>query len=335
MLECLDNLVGITQGDCECVDYVAPETIFPFYLLDDYDYSIPLTSIAAGQMCGDGGVISIAQQALQTGKNSLVSDFQTLIGEHYKPSSKKFSGPVGQISKASNWKSFKDGKNGIKVYGRKGIWYIDNIAVKLSDGQTVTVEIRNDRDELVHSEEILAIAGTLTKKAVDIQLPMEDEFGVVEYEITYEFTGTAYDIKFACGCSDDNYRSIRQWFMLESINGGDKSADSYTAGLMITGKINCSVENVICSVASDEASKMALSRLLQLYAIRALANKVVMSNKINAFTTLNKQGIELHVRKLEEQINYRLQWIFERTDMTSQCWECVSDFEIEVVPLII
>lgn len=336
MLECLNDLVGLYSGDCECLDLtLQSENSYPFFILDDYDFSIPLTSIAAGQMCGDGGVLEVAQQALITGQNALISDFKTIIGNHYRTSTKKYNGAVGQLAKASSYKTFTSGKQGLEIKGVKGVFYVEYLAVKLQDSQTVSIYIYDNRGSTPIQTNINATGGQLTKKLVNLKLPLEDEFGSIEYKILYEYTGKAYDIKFVCGCSDDTYRKIQSWFRLGGIQASTDSRDEYTHGLLLSGYVECDVDSVICSLGSEMATKMVLSRLLQLYAIRALANKTIMSTKMNSFTTLNKPSLEKHVQKLQDQINWRLTWIFEKTDMTDNCWECVSELDIEVSSLII
>jgi hypothetical protein len=72
-------------------------------------YSPPLQAVQISKMCGDGGLIEVANKAIKQGITLFKSDVATIINDQYKPAAKRFAGALGQIHKAKNYKIFTNG----------------------------------------------------------------------------------------------------------------------------------------------------------------------------------------------------------------------------------
>lgn len=322
-MECISDLIGIFDGECECLG-LSSEKEYDFYLLNDMRWSIPLTSVTASFLCGNKDIITMSQQAIKQASKSFKTDFTQKLGNEYKTIVSKYEGAIGQLSKASAYQYFDGGKVGVKLTGKKGVYNLQTIGIKVQQDQDTTLTISNNRDDGIISKPISLVAGKVNKVQINEVLPLTDNFGEIEYEVSYTLVGSAYNIKYKCGCIDDSYGRISPWLEVQGING-DKT-DEYTHGLILFGVMECSVENMICSLLFSSDSKMVLSRLLQFYAIQNLGALFLKSTNINRFTAVNKENIVELMEQLESEINWRIQWLFEKTDVTASCYSCHNNF---------
>jgi hypothetical protein len=198
--------------------------------------------------------------------------------------------------------------------------------VKLRQAQTVSIEITDNRGNTYNPIEINAIADQLTYVDVEIKLPLTDDQGSIVYEMKYEYIGEAYAIKYSCGCTDDNYKRIRQWFTVGGING-DKE-DEYTHGLMVLGAVECDPFQMICSMINRQDTHLVVARIVQLYAIQNLIGVILNSGSINRFTTLSRELLNAKLKEVQHDLTWRMEWIFDRSYVTDGCWTCKADFEM-------
>lgn len=333
-MACLDLLIGKYSGDCECL--TKDVGTFPFYVLDDMKWSIPLNALNSSLLCGDSGLLTLADKAIKQAKQDLQNDISLKIQNEYSPIFKRFTGAVGQLPKATGYKIFTSGSTeGIKLMGYKGTFNVNALALCLDTTQTVNINISNNRGDTISPIEVSCVANAVSKVDTDITLALSDEVGRIEWYIEYTYSGMAKNIQFSCGCSDDNYKQIQKWFSVSGINGDRDTLDNYTHGLIMSGTAECQVSDLICSMTSRNDSKAVISRMLQFYAIQSLGSYFLKSTEINSYTTIGKESIAAHMEELQSQIEWRLDWIFSKTDIHNNCWVCKTSSSFERRSLIV
>lgn len=322
-MECFENLVGIYSGDCSCIDKDASES--NFYILDDMQWSLPLEALDHSILCGDGGLIPLAQKALKQAITRFHNDAIFKIDNEYRKVFQKYTGGIGQLAKANDYEFFAGDSQGIRMTGKRGVIEIKSFGFFPAQSQDVTFIILKNNSTVIHEQEYSVTGGKINVFDLDLSLPLVDSNGVIKYEfLVTEIQGQVFNIKYKCGCTDDTYKKVKNWVDIEGVNGAE--TDEYTHGLVLDVVLTCDIEEMLCTLGKERSSKMVLERMLQMYAIQNLGSHFLKSTNINRYTALSKEQISGHMEKLQSEIEWRLDWLFARTDMTDGCWICDSSF---------
>src|SRR3990167_8438397 len=104
MLDCLQNLVGLTDKQCDCfegskpTDFDALNESETGYYLTDGDYGMPLLDAVFSAIdCGDGDNLwDVLIEARTSAINSVYTDLQSALLQFYDKTIQPFTGLVGQ-----------------------------------------------------------------------------------------------------------------------------------------------------------------------------------------------------------------------------------------------
>jgi hypothetical protein len=104
MIDCIINLVGLTNKECACYTGSKPTGFDALnasrtgYFLTDEDYGFSLLdSIYAGIDCGDpNNVYSVLERSRRFAVNRIYTDLQAALTKYYDKTIMPFNGLVGQ-----------------------------------------------------------------------------------------------------------------------------------------------------------------------------------------------------------------------------------------------
>lgn len=233
MLDCLVNLVGLTDRDCPCYDSAA----FPDfatknasetgYYLTDKDNGFPLLdSLFASIDCGDpNNIFAILEKARQSALNGIYTDLPTALTHpktgRFKKRLLPFNGLVGQ-RRTTSTKTFSKTRAG-QLWTPSDNWKYRELkdmqfvvtAIWAGFNSTGTLDVdfeSNDPDFTTVTKTVNTVAGVMNRnellEADQFTLPLwskntEDGYCCgdcgLRYAITYDTTGqTALANKFTC-----------------------------------------------------------------------------------------------------------------------------------------
>lgn len=328
-MECLKNIVGITQIENECfkecvTDGVFPESTSGLYL-DDLEGGISFRALTEIEACRS--FIDIVEMSRDTAIKKFEADILSALNLKYKDKRKPYLGIIGRPSYNKTLPSNKDIQY-LKISPRnntESVLTINNIKLILDQSITTTVEIVDENGTVYFSESVTTVANQFTSitLAAPLKLTMDKD-----YYITWDRTGTnakPRNVKISCGCSGpsfDDYLIVRGGETDDLLVPG--RLDQYTHGFSIGVDIRCQVSNIICKEYDNNNAVSLTSAWAILYKMGEVLNEAVLnSGEVNRYTMMNREylwGKRNHFRKeYEDRINY----LAESINLTaSDCFIC-------------
>lgn len=357
MLDCLTNLVGLTDKDCECYSGSKPdgfdslnETESGYYLTDE-DYGFPiLDSIYAAVDCGDANsVYSVLQRARTAAINSIYTDLQAALLQFWDKAVKPFSGLVGQRRSTTTrtpsastvgqlWQP-----NPIKdaSFMVAGIW----IGVSQAGAVEVTISSNDPDFDTVSQTFTVTTAGkfqyfTFTNP---VELPLYSKNTVsgnccgtcgLRYTISYvPANGVKFlDNKFSC-CGGHN-TEWKQYITAKGFETNDldslledctESTNSMAQGLAVDGYLACDNLQWLCELKELNGKDLrdVLARAIQFRSTVFMAQHVLDSPEINQWTTLNREALYGKRNHAQKRFDEYMLWIAENVPVgMTGCYKC-------------
>ena len=335
-LECLTGLVGLTNLDCPCIEEDRPSDYNVSrsgYFLTDAKYSIPINAavFAASDCYGGSNIWEVLKEALRSGTVQFETD---LLAAIYNGNDSKFSTFSGQIGKLESNSIIGGNRTyqGICIDPKSikgGSICINSISLGLSCSEAVTVDITNNRGELIHSELINTVGGQFETVALStpLNLPLYSDDCELKYFVSYQMPDncSALQNKFKCCGKTPKWEKFlsAKGFDSDTIPASANSNLSY--GLSINSTLKCNGMDWICQVNNDgeHATLNVIARAIQLAAIQCLISVVLGSNKINFWTMSNRENLFGKLRKAEKDYHTRIAWLAENLPKdATDCFTC-------------
>lgn len=357
MLDCLTNLVGLTDKDCECYSSGEPdgfdtinETETGYYLTDE-DYGFPLIdSVYAGIDCGDANnIYSVLQRSRANAINSIYTDLQAAMLQFWDRAVRPFSGLVGQRRSTATVTPSKGVVGQLwKPNPIKGASFVvTHVWVGVSQVGSVTLKISsNDPDFDEYTQAVtITTAGKPERFALTtpVELPLYSKNVIgggccnscgLRYTISYvPTTGMKYlNNKFSC-CGGHN-TEWKEYFSASGFETDDlneflddcsASCNSMAAGLSVEGYLACDNLQWLCELEALNGKDLrdVLARAIQFKATEFLAQHVLDSSNINYWTTLNREAIYGKRNHAKKRFDEYMIWIAENVPVgMTGCYKC-------------
>lgn len=357
MLDCLTNLVGLTDKECSCFDDSQPADFDEInasetgYFLTDEDYGLPLLSAVYSAIdCGDGAtVFSVLQKARAAALKSIYTDLQAAMLNFYDRAVRPFYGLIGQ-RKANGSRTVTNQTvgqlwrpNHIKdaSFVASGIW--------LGATQAGSIEIKissNDPDFDEYTQTVdYTTAGRFqyfaltTAQTLPFYSRNTDGAGCasdcgLQYAISYVLPSGAKPLDNVYSCCGNRNTEWKQYMtaggfetsdlatLIESCN---TTRNGYAMGLAVDGYLTCDNLQWLCELEELNGYELrdVLARAIQFSATVYLAQHILDSSNINFWTVLNRESLYGKRNHAKKKFDDYMLWIAENVPpgMTG-CYKC-------------
>lgn len=347
-MDCLTNLIGLTDNDCACWDDEKPDaedwatvnaTETGLYVTDpEYGFEA-LPKIFANADCGDGSIWDLLQKARQKAITNFVTDLGAQIQGLYKNRA-QFSGTIGRP--VSSRLDTPGGEYvGTILYPRllNGAKFIVT-HIHLGTNFTGDVDVivaSNEGDDFFTPVTVTvpAVANRFVRHAVEtpIELPFYSIYreGDLRYYFYYSTAGKTIspldNSFFCCGGKAKHETFLKAGgFSVDTLDDlGEKTAKGSRAnGLSIEGYLYCSGVDWLCELdkVGGYSLRMVVARAIQMKAAALLYAMQQDSTRLNTFTETSSGNVDRMIR-LNELYSNQILWISQNLPVTAvDCLLC-------------
>lgn len=313
-MECLDNIIGLSETTCPCFDDNKPDDANESesgIFLDQLD-GFNLKVIQSGDDCGKGGMWDRMTQAVRNAKVDTRKDLLGCIGQNYKPIHPIFSGQIGEAD-------FKDPLTlseqyaGVKIYAsqlRGAYIYLKRIGIVVDTAVPVTVEVYSTKfgGTLVNSYTtpgpVTANVLTWLSLSTILELPMFSYTSRMDYYVLLKLDGTykPLDNRRDCGCGGVQ-RPYLVWVDVQGERGtnvADIRSFNNTGriynGIVVDLEVKCKTAELICNSErpldfDNDMFAQYLAYAIRFKAAVKLYSDVLSTTEINRESMMNRDEI--------------------------------------------
>lgn len=351
MLACLENIVGISQIDCDCItdglsqdEKDALKVSVSGLYVEDLPGGIQLKTTKDLDSCRNLAELMLGarDRAIQT----LQDDLIVAIGNRYEKSAKPYIGTIGRPSYAvtlSDSRQFQ----GMRLSPRnhidatvtlKRLQLIGNASVDIDFYIVRTLECDNGKNGIVvFTDTLTTSAGNFVSVSMPdggLVLPLHENGEIFEYWVYFDKAATAFlpkDTKLGCNCSSSTRSLLEDYFKIDGVGfvdpanmQGTGSFDSFTHGFILDVEILCESKALICKEYSqNEKVSVAMAWAANFKTGEYIIEEVMKSSEVNRYTLQAKEynwGKRNHFRAEYDQ---RVKYIAGAVDPnSSDCFMC-------------
>jgi hypothetical protein len=347
-MECLNNLVGITDDFCECTTgsltdqqkYDLSHSVSGLLYATSIPEAIHMKTLNGMESCKS--FYTLAMEAREGAIQKLSTDLTIAVGSRFQAEKATFTGYVGEktftasLNVTKRFQGFwfeSKGYSDMVMNFKSMLGYIDankELAYTLwrvIGNETIGVPITT------LTQTMIANAGTTITPGTEVLLPFSMDRQSVKYYITFDmqyggggFLPKNNDFDCACG-GGPGYAAFIEARGFEADDPADITTfkfDKVTHGIAIRAVINCDSGRVVCEEynAEDHIAKVvayALMYGIQIFLIEAIRR----TGTINRFTMLSVEELRQKKASAEKDYNQRIQWIMQTIDLSaSDCFIC-------------
>jgi hypothetical protein len=361
MLDCLQNLVGLTDKECACYTGTKPANFASLnasdsgYYLTDEDYGFPLLAALFSSIdCGDpDNIYNVLERARKAAINKIKTDLPTALSRYWDEAVPGFDGLVAKRSAngVTNPVNSFVGQLWRPVPTKGAYFTVNAFWLALDQAANVTLTIKsNDPD---FADIVQPLAYTLTggqfqqfTLATPIEIPFfsrtADSGGCCDgcglrYVFSVELpTGVKpMNNTFYCCGGRPNYMRFLEAGGFDVASPETLVEDcTYTCsnagyGLSIDGFISCDKTDWLCNLKQIGGLDMRdyAARLIQHASTEWLANHVLDSQELNFWTVLSREqvyGKRSHAgKRFEEMLLFMAQKL---PPEATGCYKCKAPY---------
>jgi len=355
-LICLNNIIGLTKKDCDCIDnsmVTDPVDQYPadWYKLSTSGYYIDrlegIVSIdAMKDVVNCQEFAEFVKDIIDDSIRDTAKDISASINERYKKKETNFVGFIG--TRTANKTLNLDGNYAgmkLNIVERTGaVIVIKGIGLFLDTTSVFNVLVyrrytETDIIELVDTiEGVNSTANAYTSNLLEepLLLPMEIENeGEIEYLFLYEMNGMQPRNNDAhCGQCGRKERDLKK--LIYSYGGvkgddidemGGWSTSDYNHGIVLDAEIRCNAEAIICTMfnASPEWSSYVAQAVLYKSAWK-IHKAILSSNNITNEIMTNRETVEANMEEFDSEYLTRITYLSQNVDLSlNGCYVCGND----------
>jgi len=355
MLDCLQNLVGLTDKDCDCfsgsepTDFASLNESETGYYLTDEDYGLPmLESIYAGIDCGDvDNIFSLLERARTAARNAIYTDLQAALLQNYDKAVRPFNGLVGQRKSTGTLNSSGTiGQLWLPEPIRGASFMITHFWLGVNTAGAVPVTISSNDPDFTPVTQTVTVTTPGVFQRFELTAPVElQSFSKnVENGGCCASCGLRYTISYPVGSMkplNNVYSccggSSALWKPYISASGFETTdlpgllddcgyvANSYGQGLVIEGYLACDNLQWLCELVELNGRDLrdVLARAMQFRSTVFLAQHILDSTNINFWTTLNRESLYGKRNHAQKRFDEYILWIAANMpNGVSGCYKC-------------
>lgn len=361
---CLENVVGLSESQCECFtppDGVTPDQSLSGYFIDDMEVGIPLKFPASARDCGDDNVFTIMINARKEAAKEFITEFGSNLAEFTNPRYSEVISRMGEIQPKVNVMLSVPMENhvGMLMHMRRirgGTMQINQAQIRangdLADSNLKLYHsLNNFATPIIDPIPFSASSGVLTTIALETQLdlPNCDDFGnAITYALLYERQGSGpFNYRLTCGCTSKPKPAWYNYADVVGVNVADPSEcaewskeQNRTYGLIIDTKFTCTNLDWICRPFDADWKRngywRVIAKTLQLMAINKVIGYILNSTQMNRYTLVKNEflyGKRNHNRK---EIAERLAWLSQMVPPESvDCYTCKAASKTKLAQILV
>lgn len=309
-MQCLENIIGLTQNDCGCYDGLQPDgfdelnaSTSGLYITDEVDGFPLLDAVFASIDCGrSDNVFSALAEDRRLAIQSFAIDVQGYLSSG-RTNSGGFTGQVGREKHKEARSPMSSTYAGIVIrprVARGRSFVLRSIKLGLGDASTTNVTVTSDNPNFTETTvSITNLAGKYGEFVFETPLALDfsEEY---TYLIHYDSLGVR-PINNVFSCCGERLK-YPAFFTAGGFTGSDLLEDLETCcklswcnepyGLVIDGFIACEDTAWLCNPETyGKNITQIISRTIQWKAAANTIQRVIDSGEINAYTTLNLEGL--------------------------------------------
>lgn len=350
MMQCLIEIVGVTQSDCQCVvqglttdDLAKLRASKSGLFMDNLPGGVHMKALQRIDSCKTFMQFAIGARdnAIQTLENDIV----IALNNQYKKDKTNYIGQIGRMSYAGSLgvsRSFQ----GMQITPHDtgdGVITVNRLFIVLNEAVNVTVKLLRVIVGSVMGEEIGSFAVATTANnftAVDIgpvplKLPLMYNGEAVEYYVLYDITAPGVPVQpkdTGINCSTCNrgiapfseYVTVRGVQLNSTSTLNDKITDAFSHGLVLDVEIRCDNEQLICrEYKADDAVAVVLAHCVYFKSGELLIEEVLKQPDVNRYTTMDKE--RLWGKRNHYRAEYESRLLYLSTSINvwdSNCYVC-------------
>lgn len=342
-MECLKNIIGVTDGNCECYDIDSDEDLIKStsgLFLDQLEGGITLKALTYTDNCKD--LIDMMKEIRDLAIKRTSDDVRIQIADKYSKAAKPYVGFIGENTFSTNLPASN-------YFGQrwKSNGFVDAIAIvkKISFIGVAPTNAADDNLILykqVGGERIIPISIFATKIQTNNQSNISLGSGVTELRlqmteqgmpITYFWTieGLGFiprNNKARCNCGN-KLLSLDRFMDIRGYTGSSASTlniatDEYAHGLIFDVELRCDDNQLICrEYDENDAVSVTLAYATQFKAGELLIESVLRSPEVNRFTMMNREYLWGKRNHFKLEYENRIKYIRKVVDVSdSGCFIC-------------
>lgn len=344
--ECLDNIIGITQSDCDCNisglqgEYAADwyKTSTSGLFLDQLEGIVPLKAVDQSAECTNE-MAAFYYNAIKSASKTLADDILIGLTQRAINGQKTYRGKIAGTSFGSATDLTGIGYAGIKLQTRAmkgGSIKINKVNVMMNATATFNLLVYKLERGATELELVTTISNlnstananninTLTDPVI-IQL---SEYGA-DFFFLYQPAGFFPRANtLSCGCGSVEYL-LKNYLYVSGVTGNDLTQIPYftgqsnAMGISLEGEVGCDTTKIICeSYNNDEAAKLVMAYATRYKAGELVQEFVSKSGNINRYTMVSQEYIWGKRNHFKSEYNSRVNWLVTNLDLSLiDCYTC-------------
>ena len=340
MIDCLLNVVGITEQVCPCLGDNPDAAIKPYsdFYLDDMQLGIPLHWPKNAIDCGEDSIWDLCKKAIKEGAIDFELQMHNYISEYNDVTIRPSFDEIGKLKNNTALAELLGNNVGLIIESGnfKGVYFkIKGSAVHVNSPiPDSTVDLKfYDLDDITEPVKIVTVplpGGQYNKEY--FTLPMTDMRGPKSYAVTYDPSGlTPLNNKLDCGCGG-NARDWHRFINASGFNEIDFSNVAYNSsnelayGIRLDVEITCDNIDWLCidpSFWKTNKYYRSAAKCLQMFQIGRLINYVLKSGNINRYTLLEREALYGRRNHLKAEAEKYLGYLGKNVPLeTTNCFVC-------------
>lgn len=345
-LECLENIIGVTETDCECLTTKLGDkkvNNVPWYkisrsglFLDRLPGIIGIKGSDAATPCDDELAV-FYETAIKDAVKCMHNDLVTGLLRKFRQIKLAYSGQALSTSYQVNHPlSGNYAGVCIRTAGMKGGSLNINVIYAMFE-QTVeefTIKVYRafrGSDALEHLDDIAV--STLANAIKPTVLSEPKSYPLCEQGYDYYFLYEApefspKDNTIACGCGSSEAH-LNEYAQFNGVEGDISSphafaTDSYGKGLAFDLSIGCDTGAVVCDLYRRfQDFNIVMSHAARFKAGEIVQELVLNSDDINRYTMMNREYLWGKRNHFRAEYNDRIEWMIETADLSNyDCFIC-------------
>jgi hypothetical protein len=349
MMECLVNIVGITESDCNCIvqglttDEIAslrPSTSGLF--LDDLPGGVHLKSLNPGAPCKKMAAFAVG--ARNNAIQRLQDDLVVALNTRYKKDKTNFIGNIGRMSYAQSLNLSRN-IQGIRITPNgptDAVMTASRVQVIFNAAVTVTIKLLQVPTGSVMGTELGSWPVTTTANGyttvnigVPLKLPLLVNGEQMDYYFVYDITEPALpfqpkDNGIQCtGCSGNiapfsDYVTVKGVQLNDTSMLNDVITDAYSHGIILDVDIRCDNEKLFCrGYTEDDAVAITMAYCVWYKAGELLIEDVLKQPDVDRYTTMAREYLWGKRNAFRKEYDTRMLYLGAAIDVNaSNCYVC-------------
>lgn len=354
MMECLNNVVGVTKADSECLTGgLDAETLNKLKVsvsglyMDDLPGGVHLKALRHIDTAKSMADLSLT--ARDNAIKTMEDDLLLKLNEKYRQGRRAYVGNIGRASYTSalpagrRWEGIRirptDGNDAVINLSRVQCVFSSTVAVPVTF-YIIRAIVDGIQGETIQQFTINAPANAYAEHrfspALELPTRINNSMDNVEYWIVYDTTvpGIPYrpkDTKIGCASCNSVATDILAEYVkvygvtLNDINRLDqKTQDDYSHGIILDVDLRCETASLFCrEYTDDNAIAVAMARAVWYKSGELLIEEVLKSPDVNRYTTMQRETLYGKRNHFRAEYDQRIVYLADSIDVTaSNCYVC-------------